>query len=165
MKSGIIVQGDALSSGGIVLPIERPKPNIMNMPWACMGDKVSCPIPSHGAGVIIEGCDSLKINGLPIALQGHKVSCGCTLVASQFGARLTLDAPEKTTYFFETNYKKFLMKDNKTFDRLQNIPYEICTEKGDIRRGHTCEIGESKVLRSQDANCELILKLQNDIEI
>ena len=165
MKKGIIVQGDALSSGGVVLPIERPKPNIMKMPWACMGDKVSCPIPFHGSGVIVEGCESLKINGMPIALQDHKVSCGCTLIASQFGTRLTLDAPEKTSHLFETKYKKFLFKDSKTGELLQNISYAILTDKGDKRRGYTCEEGDSKVLRTQDDNCELTIKPQKEVII
>lgn len=46
------------------------------------GDTVSCPKEGHGTNQIVEGSDTIKDNGIPVALHGHKCACGCTLVAS-----------------------------------------------------------------------------------
>ncbi|WP_186645205.1 PAAR domain-containing protein [Fluviispira vulneris] len=165
MKLGIVVQGDSLSSGGVVLPIPRLKPNIMKMPFACLGDKVSCPIPFHGVGTIEEGFEKFKINGMPIALHGHKTSCGCTLVASQFGSKLTIDVPEKTEHTWEVKYKKFIFKDSETSENLQNIQYSIISESGDFRRGYTNESAETKTLMTKESNCKFNLKPQTKIVI
>ncbi len=41
-----------------------------------MGDSVYC--PSCKNGTIVEGDSLMKINGIPVALEGHKVACGCS---------------------------------------------------------------------------------------
>ncbi len=149
MKRGIIVQGDSLSSGGVVLPISRPKPNIMNLPFACIGDKVNCPLPFHGLGEIIEGCKSFKINGMPIALQDHKVSCGCTLIASQFGTRLTIEElmaeKEESEIVFD---KKFLLKDFETGEIYKNQHYRI-KFKDSFLNGRSDENGYTENINSK----------------
>ncbi|MBO1928519.1 PAAR domain-containing protein [Providencia rettgeri] len=43
---------------------------------ACVGDSVYC--PSCKNGTIVEGDSLMKINGIPVALEGHKVACGCS---------------------------------------------------------------------------------------
>ncbi|MEQ5208276.1 PAAR domain-containing protein [Proteus sp. fly-1067] len=43
---------------------------------ACLGDEVYCP-DCQQKGRIIEGDAMMKINNIPVALEGHKVQCGC----------------------------------------------------------------------------------------
>ncbi|MEY8709132.1 MULTISPECIES: PAAR domain-containing protein [Mangrovibacter] len=47
---------------------------------ACVGDPVMC--NRHGLTVIAEGSTLSTLNGVPIALHGHRCACGCTLVSS-----------------------------------------------------------------------------------
>lgn len=46
------------------------------------GDRVSCPRDGHEDCTVIEGDEGLTDQGVPIALHGHRCSCGCTLIAS-----------------------------------------------------------------------------------
>jgi uncharacterized Zn-binding protein involved in type VI secretion len=89
MKKGIVVEGDPLSSGGIVTQGSGTKINGLSI--ALLGDPVNCPLPFHGAGTIIEGDPNYTENGKPVAFEGHKVSCGCTLLAKLVGEEFTLD--------------------------------------------------------------------------
>ncbi|EDU61236.1 hypothetical protein PROSTU_00085 [Providencia stuartii ATCC 25827] len=41
------------------------------------GDSVYCP-SCKKTGAIVEGDSLMKINGIPVALEGHKVACGCS---------------------------------------------------------------------------------------
>jgi len=43
---------------------------------------VECPL-CKGSFPIIEGSESMKVQGIPIALEGMKTSCGAILIASQ----------------------------------------------------------------------------------
>ncbi len=83
MKKGIVVEGDPLSSGGKVTQGSGTMVNGLKI--ALLGDPVSCPIPFHGSGTIVEGNPNVLICGKPVALEGHKVSCGCTLLAKLVG--------------------------------------------------------------------------------
>lgn len=42
-----------------------------------VGDPVYCPACKK-TGTIIEGDNLMKIKGIPVALEGHKVACGCS---------------------------------------------------------------------------------------
>ncbi len=81
MKMSVIVLGDPLSGGGNVVDTEQKFVKANGLFIATVGDKVSCSIPFHGAGVIVEGFEKVKINKKPIAYEGCKVSCGCVLIA------------------------------------------------------------------------------------
>ncbi len=83
MEKGIVVEGDPLSSGGKVTQGSGTMVNGLKI--ALLGDPVSCPIPLHGSGTIVEGDPNVLICGKPVALEGHKVSCGCTLLAKIVG--------------------------------------------------------------------------------
>ena len=50
------------------------------LPIACQGDAVTC--NRHGATQIAEGSGLVEIDGCPVALDGHRCGCGCTLVSS-----------------------------------------------------------------------------------
>lgn len=51
-------------------------------PVARLGDKVTCPIPGHGACTIVESDPQWSIGGIPVALEGHKTSCGASLIST-----------------------------------------------------------------------------------
>ncbi|MCI8208925.1 hypothetical protein AUC61_05185 [Pseudomonas sp. S25] len=78
---GVIREGDKLSSGGVVLSGVSGM-DFMGKLVACVGDKVSCPIPLHGINEIAEGDEGSTYKGRPIALDGHRCACGCTLITS-----------------------------------------------------------------------------------
>ena len=130
MKKGIVVEGDPLSSGGKVTQGSGAMVNGFKI--ALLGDPVSCPIPLHGGGTIIEGDPNYLDNGKPIALEGHKVSCGCTLLAKLVGGEIKLDfsppaepasigfvdkMDRNITRFLENNSPQFLKDFNDTFKK------------------------------------------------
>ena len=49
-------------------------------PVACVNDKAKC--NEHGMTTISEGSELSKVDGVPVALHGHRCACGCTLVSS-----------------------------------------------------------------------------------
>ena len=47
-----------------------------------MGDKCTCSKKGHNNCVIVEGDPNWVIDGRPVALEGHKTSCGAVLISS-----------------------------------------------------------------------------------
>ncbi len=78
---GVIREGDKLSSGGSVQTGVSGM-QFMGRGVACQGDKVFCPLPGHGINEIAEGDEGSKYLDRPIALDGHRCACGCTLITS-----------------------------------------------------------------------------------
>lgn len=85
----IIRLGDPTTHGGEVMSCKATHFKVNGKPAACVGDKCSCPIPGHGVCTIIEGDPKHTIDGRPVAYEGHKTSCGATLLATD--AKLTLN--------------------------------------------------------------------------
>ena len=85
----IIRLGDSTTHGGQVISCQARHFKVNGKPAACVGDKCTCPIPGHGICTIIEGDARHTIGGRPVAYEGHRVSCGATLLASD--AKLTLE--------------------------------------------------------------------------
>ena len=54
----------------------------MGVAVACKGDRCMCPRPGHGVCVIQEGDPDVTIDGVPVAFEGHKTSCGATLIST-----------------------------------------------------------------------------------
>lgn len=74
----IVRKGDTLRPfGGVVLEGHY---ECMGLPMACVGDTVCC--NKHAMTCIDEGSSLSEIDGRPIALDGHRCACGCTLVSS-----------------------------------------------------------------------------------
>lgn len=73
--------GDPTSHGGAVISAQS-QTNLMGKALATVGDKCACPLPGHGPCVIVEGDGNWTIDGKPVALNGHKTSCGATLIAT-----------------------------------------------------------------------------------
>jgi hypothetical protein len=47
----------------------------MGVPVALKGHQHVCPLPKHVGGPIKEGHPGLTVNGIPVALVGHKCEC------------------------------------------------------------------------------------------
>jgi len=78
---GIIRVGDANSHGGkVVSGSERRK--VMDRPVARQGDRCICPVQGHENCLIAEGDPTFIVDGKPAAFDGHKTSCGATLISS-----------------------------------------------------------------------------------
>jgi len=84
MACKIIVVGDTTSHGGRVISGSAVH-TIGGRAIARKGDQVDCPekYPDgslHGVNEIIEGEVRMPIDGIPVALEGHKTACGCALI-------------------------------------------------------------------------------------
>ncbi|MDR3413620.1 MAG: PAAR domain-containing protein [Formivibrio sp.] len=77
----VIRLGDATSHGGVVVSASGTY-SAMEKPIARLGDRCTCPIKGHGGCVIAEGDSNWTIDGVPVALEGHKTSCGASLISS-----------------------------------------------------------------------------------
>lgn len=78
---GVIRLGDATSHGGKVI-VASSTAIVNGIAVARKGDACLCPIQGHTPCVIIEGDPHVLIGGIPVAFQGHKTSCGATLISS-----------------------------------------------------------------------------------
>lgn len=76
----IIRLNDPTTHGGTVTSVAADRFTVGGIPVACFGDQVSCPV--HGIGTIIEGAPHHCINGVQVAYDGHKTSCGASLKSS-----------------------------------------------------------------------------------
>jgi uncharacterized Zn-binding protein involved in type VI secretion len=82
MSRAVIRLGDYTSHGGRVIEATA-RMTIDGIPVALWGDHCSCPIPGHDNCVICEGEVNAMFDGRPVALEGHKTTCGSVLSASQ----------------------------------------------------------------------------------
>ncbi|NUT78859.1 PAAR domain-containing protein [Pseudomonas sp. C1C7] len=79
--NGIIRIGDKTTGGGRVLS-GSSNMKFGDIGVAREGDPVRCPVPGHGHTVIAEGNPAFCDNGVPVAFDGHRCACGCTLISS-----------------------------------------------------------------------------------
>ncbi|MDB6372645.1 PAAR domain-containing protein [Photorhabdus bodei] len=81
MLKSVILLGDMTDHGGkVITAIDEYTHN--GIPIAGKEDLVACP-QCKGVFPIIQGADSLKYKGKPIALEGMQTACGAKLIASQ----------------------------------------------------------------------------------
>lgn len=78
---GVIRLGDATSHGGKVVAATGSS-IVYGIAVARQGDACICPIPGHTGCVIAEGDPMVTLGGIPVAFDGHKTSCGATLISS-----------------------------------------------------------------------------------
>lgn len=81
MTRHVIVVGDTLAPHGGQVIAGSPVDLIDGRAMARVGDPVRC--EEHGANVIAEGEASFLCADFPVALEGHRAQCGCTLVSLQ----------------------------------------------------------------------------------
>ncbi|PTB22739.1 hypothetical protein C9I57_03025 [Trinickia symbiotica] len=78
----LIRVGDGTDHGGKVIT-GSPTMSFDGRFVARKGDEVSCPKhPDIAPNVIVEGDESMTDEGVPIARQGHRATCGCHLISS-----------------------------------------------------------------------------------
>ncbi|MDR1995538.1 PAAR domain-containing protein [Azonexus sp.] len=82
----IIREGDTTTHGGKVIN-GSDRHRLEGRRIARLGDEVDCPAKypggtPHGVNKIIEGATDELLDGIPIALEGHKTECGCALIGS-----------------------------------------------------------------------------------
>jgi len=78
---GVIRLGDATSHGGKVVAASG-KAFVHGIAVARQGDACICPIKGHSNCVIAQGDPLVREGGIPVAFDGHKTSCGATLISS-----------------------------------------------------------------------------------
>lgn len=79
----VICVGDPTSHGGKVISSSAPHFTVDGKAVACIGDRCTCPLTGHGGiCTIIEGDSKHTIDGHRVAYEGHKTSCGATLMAT-----------------------------------------------------------------------------------
>lgn len=76
----IVRLGDSSDHGGTVIDAIAHT-NLNGKPTAGKGSMVFCPL-CKGEFPIIEGSDTYRVNGVPVALDGMKTACGASLIAS-----------------------------------------------------------------------------------
>ncbi|AXA91520.1 PAAR domain-containing protein [Massilia sp. YMA4] len=82
---GVIRLNDPTSHGGKVISA-APNSTVMGVAVARKGDKCLCPLPGHSVCIIAEGDPKVLIEGVPVAFDGHRTSCGATLITTMPGS-------------------------------------------------------------------------------
>lgn len=86
MSLKIITVGDSTDHGGKVIS-GSPNREIGGKAIARLNDQVSCPqfYPGgapHGVNKIITAHDTVTVDDIPVAVEGCKTECGCSLIGS-----------------------------------------------------------------------------------
>lgn len=77
----VIRLNDPTSHGGKVI-FAAPDTTVLGRAVARKGDLCFCPIKGHANCTIAEGDPNVLIDGVPVAFEGHKTSCGATLMST-----------------------------------------------------------------------------------
>ena len=85
----VIRLGDPTSHGGKVESVGADYFTVDGTTVARVGDVCSCPIKGHDNCTIAEGDPDHVIDGVAVAYEGHKTTCGAGLIATigSFGAQ------------------------------------------------------------------------------
>jgi uncharacterized Zn-binding protein involved in type VI secretion len=78
----VIRLGDPTSHGGKVVKVSATHFTVDGIPVACVGDTCMCPMQGHQECRIAEGDPHHVIDGVAVAYDGHKTTCGATLIAT-----------------------------------------------------------------------------------
>lgn len=78
----VIRLGDPTSHGGKVESVTANHFTVDGIAVARVGDVCSCPIAGHGNCTIAEGDPTHVIDGIAVAYEGHKTTCGAALIAT-----------------------------------------------------------------------------------
>lgn len=81
----VIRKGDSTSHGGKVLSVTATHITVGGIAVARVGDTCSCPIKGHDNCKIAEGDPHHVVDGVAVAYEGHKTSCGAALIATTKG--------------------------------------------------------------------------------
>jgi uncharacterized Zn-binding protein involved in type VI secretion len=86
MSLKIITVGDSTDHGGKVIS-GSPTHDIDGKAIARLNDKVFCPLfypggKPHGVNKIITAHETVTVGDIPVAVDGCKTECGCTLIGT-----------------------------------------------------------------------------------
>ncbi|MGJ7914599.1 PAAR domain-containing protein [Massilia sp. LXY-6] len=76
----VIRLGDPTSHGGKVESVSANHFTVGGLAVARVGDQCSCPIKGHDKCTIAEGDPHHVIDGIAVAHEGHRTTCGATLI-------------------------------------------------------------------------------------
>lgn len=80
--ANVIRRGDATSHGGKVVSVSAPQVTVEGIAIARVGDVCSCPVKGHDNCTIAEGDPHHVVEGVPVAYDGCKTTCGAVLISS-----------------------------------------------------------------------------------
>lgn len=168
----IIRLGDATSHGGKVVSATSHV-IVGGIPVARLGDSCTCPKRGHNNCVIVEGDPNWTIDGIPVALEGHKISCGAVLISSMPIAGRVYDgggdasvaeissaqtaaamerAAAKAEALFEYDEQTHLIA-----PPIEGLPYYIETMAGRIFSGRTGPKGQLPRIATSDEDEYVVL--------
>ena len=75
----VIRLGDPTSHGGNVISVTATWFTVEGIPVARIGDMCSCPVSGHSGCTVAEGDPHHTVDGIPVAYERHKTSCGAIL--------------------------------------------------------------------------------------
>ena len=78
----VIRLGDPTTHGGKVVSVGANHFTVDGIAVARVGDGCVCPIAGHVECKIVEGNLQHVIDGIAVAYEGNKTSCGATLIAT-----------------------------------------------------------------------------------
>ncbi|WP_249605035.1 PAAR domain-containing protein [Chromobacterium sp. IRSSSOUMB001] len=170
----VIRLGDPTDHGGFVTSAASTTV-FFGKPVALIGDAVSCPRQGHTNCVIVEGDASWVVNGKGVALEGHKVSCGATLIStmpevgrsyessgsssSGIGAGMALAATGAAGLLQMFN-EKFQLLDESSGHPLANHEYAIVRADGKVEHGVTDDDGHTHLTKATVESEELSIYLE-----
>ena len=168
MKKRVIRLGDPTTHGGTV--VSATAGYIMfDKEVAALGDKATCPIPGHGTVVIVEGDPTWTVNGRNVALEGHKCSCGCSLISTLPNVERSYEGIGTASMGAVAGVAKaagvvsLAGRSEKTGKPMVNTPYKITLDNGREFTGKTDEKGlTQKVSADYPAQATLIAPHHNN---
>ncbi|APA89740.1 PAAR domain-containing protein (plasmid) [Paraburkholderia sprentiae WSM5005] len=77
----LVLLGDSTDHGGEVITASKTM-KFGGRLVARKGDEVSCPKHDIKPNLIIDGDETMKDDGMPVARHGYRAMCGCRLISS-----------------------------------------------------------------------------------
>ena len=174
----VIRLGDKTSHGGTLVSAAGNY-TIMGKQVARIGDVCTCPIKGHTNCTIVEGDPYWTIDGRNVALEGHKTSCGATLISScsELGRSYEghagaangqlIQSPPPTVDTNAANkvmiqagdYDEFFIVRDEDGAPIPNYAYRIKTASGGVLEGVTDAAGRTSLAATGERPVYLDLAL------
>lgn len=149
-----VVLGDTTSHGGVVLSGSSTTFwGPARLAIARRGDQVSCPLCKPHIFKIVEGCAMFTDNGSGIALHGHKIGCGATLIAEPADLSQRIPSPlHKNQHWYDD---KYVLRDTQG-QPLPNTEFAVKYPDGRTVFSKTNEHGQTELCVTKEQAQELI---------
>jgi uncharacterized Zn-binding protein involved in type VI secretion len=138
-----VVVGDRTSHGGVVLN-GSPTHDWHGIPIARQGDRVFCPRCPPFEFMIAEGLENCTDTdaGLPMAVEGHKTTCGATLIARPASPEAMLVAKSLIDPHDRPFNEQVMAIESASGKALAGIHYFIQCDNGTVFHGVTDSEGK-----------------------